>query len=80
MLDSTRPVAAAPVIKGRILFNYRHVIECLIRASSDEGACLQLDHGACVPATFDLIARRPGGSHACRVIGRSGDLVFVAFC
>ena len=65
--------------RARILFNYRHVIDCTICELSGGGACLEMTNTLLIPDTFDLITDREDNAHVCRVIWRDHGRMGVAF-
>jgi hypothetical protein len=64
--------------RARILFDYRHVIDCTIRDISSTGASLDVSSSLIIPSAFDLITDH-GGAYVCRVIRKDESRVEVLF-
>jgi len=66
--------------RGKILFNNKcSAVDCAVRNLSAEGAYLQVEGLAGIPARFDLLIAGEQKSRPCRVIWQSNDRAGVAF-
>jgi hypothetical protein len=65
---------------GKILFNNkRSVIDCMVRNTSSNGACLLVPSVVGIPSAFNLLIEGEAGSRPCKAVWHGQNRIGIEF-
>jgi hypothetical protein len=80
-MQDRRASAREKVLFGGVAeVDARSTTTCMVRNFSENGACIEVDGNARVPAQVNLTIARKGRSYLARVIWRQANRLGLAFC
>jgi len=80
MLERRHSERARTLRAGKIVFNNKtSVIDCMVRNTSRNGACLLVASVIGIPSTFDLLIEGDGASRSCKMVWNNQNRIGIEF-
>jgi len=80
MLERRHSQRARTLRAGKIVFNNKtSVIDCMVRNTSRNGACLLVASVIGIPSTFDLLIEGDGASRSCKMVWNNQNRIGIEF-